>query len=115
MAEAERQQIAETLHDDIGQSLALMRIQLGRLTREVSDKARTELESVMDLVQTTIDSTRSLMLQMSPSALELGFWSAVDSLTAAHRRRRIASSDAATRSSTPSLIGPTARRRPRAS
>ena len=45
-AEAERQQIAETLHDDIGQSLALMRIQLGRLTRQVTDEARTELESV---------------------------------------------------------------------
>ena len=86
-AEAERQQIAETLHDDIGQSLALMRIQLGRLTRQVSDEARTELESVMDLVQTTIDSTRSLMLQMSPPALELGFWAAVDSLAAELKRQ----------------------------
>lgn len=86
-AEAERQQIAETLHDDIGQSLALTRIQLGRLSRKLPEEDRLELESVMDLVQTTIDSTRSLMIQMSPPALELGFWPAVDSMVAELKRQ----------------------------
>ena len=79
-AESERQQIAEALHDDVGQSLALVRIQLGRLGKRLSEKDRAEVESVSQLVQQTIDSTRSLMLQMSPPALDLGFWPAVESL-----------------------------------
>jgi PAS domain S-box-containing protein len=79
-AESERQEIAETLHDDIGQSLALVRIQLGRLGKRLSEEDRAEIESVSSLVQKTIDSTRSLMLQMSPPALDLGFWPAVDSM-----------------------------------
>lgn len=79
-AESERQQIAETLHDDVGQSLALVRIQLGRLGKRLSEEDRAEVESVSQLVQQTIDSTRSLMLQMSPPALDLGFWPAVESM-----------------------------------
>jgi PAS domain S-box-containing protein len=82
MAESERQEIAETLHDDVGQSLALVRIQLGRLGKRLSEEDRAEIESVSQLVQQTIDSTRSLVLQMSPPALDLGFWPAVDSMAA---------------------------------
>lgn len=79
-AESERHQIAETLHDDVGQSLALVRIQLGRLGKRLSEEGRAEVESVSQLVQQTIDSTRSVMLQMSPPALDLGFWPAVESM-----------------------------------
>lgn len=79
-AETERQQVAEILHDDIGQTLALMRMQLGRLRGRLTTEMDGELDSVMGLLRTTINSTRSLMLPMSPAAIEPGFWGAVDAL-----------------------------------
>jgi len=78
--EHERKKIATTLHADIGQTLAFLKLKIGELKeKESSPNTRKSLEEVHNLVQNAITSTRSLMTQISPSILyELGFLPAVD-------------------------------------
>jgi signal transduction histidine kinase len=79
--ESERHRIAATLHDDVGQNLAVIRIRLGQLGKELPAEQKEFLNSTAELVQQTIDSTRNLMVELSPAPLyELGFWPAVDRL-----------------------------------
>jgi PAS domain S-box-containing protein len=76
--EHERKRIATTLHAEIGQMLAFLKIKIGEL-KETSPDNQEGLKEVYDLVQNTITSTRSIMSQISPSILyELGFLPAVD-------------------------------------
>jgi len=78
--EHERKRIATTLHAEIGQILAFLKIKIGELKEKESSKNTQEsLKEVYNLVQNAITSTRSLMSQISPSILyELGFVPAVD-------------------------------------
>jgi PAS domain S-box-containing protein len=79
--ESEQHRIAESLHDDVGQDLAVIRIRLGQLGKDLPAEQKTFLNSTAELVQQTIDSTRNLMVELSPAPLyELGFWPAVDRL-----------------------------------
>ena len=79
--ESEQHRIAATLHDDVGQNLAVVRIRLGQLGKDLPDEQKAFLNSTTELVQQTIDSTRNLMVELSPAPLdELGFWPAVDRL-----------------------------------
>ncbi len=78
--EHERKRIATTLHAEIGQTLAFLKLKIGELKeKESSPNTRKSLEEVHNLVQNAITSSRSLMTQISPSILyELGFIPAVD-------------------------------------
>jgi PAS domain S-box-containing protein len=78
--EHERKRIATTLHAEIAQILAFLRIKIGELKeKESSENKRKSLNEVYNLVQKAIASTRSLMSQISPYILyELGFVPAVD-------------------------------------
>jgi PAS domain S-box-containing protein len=79
--EKEQHRIAESLHDDVGQNLAVIRIRLGQMGKELPAEQQELLNSTAELVQQTIDSTRDLMVELSPAPLyELGFWPAVDRL-----------------------------------
>ena len=78
--EHERKRIATTLHAEVGQILAFLKIKIAELKEKVSSPNNEELlKEVYKLVQNAITSTRSLMSQISPSILyELGFIPAVD-------------------------------------
>ncbi len=78
--EHERKRIATTLHAEIGQILALLKLKIGELKeKESSPKRQESLEEVYNLVQNSITSARSLMTQISPTILyELGFIPAID-------------------------------------
>lgn len=79
--EKEQHRIAESLHDDVGQNLAVIRIRLGQLGKSLPPEQKQFLIETTELVQQTIDSTRNLMVELSPAPLyELGFWPAVDRL-----------------------------------
>lgn len=78
--EHERRRIATELHDRISQSLAFSKIQLGHLGIMAKD---TELEDkiseISDLIDKTIQDTRSLTFELCPPVLyELGFVAAVE-------------------------------------
>ena len=67
------------MHDQIGQTLALTRIKLGELSESVPDGL---LNSVINLVNQTIQSTRSITVELSPPVLhEVGFEGALEWLT----------------------------------
>jgi PAS domain S-box-containing protein len=80
--ERERRRIAVDLHDCIGQNLAMIKVKLGVLQKEIPEKYSAKIEPMRELIEETIRSTRSLSFQLSPPVLyELGLASAVEWLT----------------------------------
>ncbi len=76
----ERREIASDLHDQIGQSLALLRIRLGQLRGNMvfggSDRDLAEMQKLLDH---TIRTTRNLTMAISPPVLyELGLAAACE-------------------------------------
>lgn len=76
----ERRRIAGLLHDDVIQSLALARIQLGAVAQS---RSPAESSKVVDesrkIIEQSIDNLRSLTYQLSPPILhELGLEAALD-------------------------------------
>ncbi len=74
-----RHRIATSIHDNIGQNLAISKIRLESLRQSVSSPEIAEsLDEIRKLIAQTIDSTRSLTFELSPPVLyELGFEAAV--------------------------------------
>ncbi len=75
----ERRSIATDLHDQVGQSLAVMRIQLAAAIGKTTDPAIIKsLEDVSDSLRQAIQETRSIMYDISsPVINELGLSAAI--------------------------------------
>ena len=80
--EAERQKLACEVHDQVGQTLALCRMQLGELTRDLGGaEVPPTLGVVRGLVEAALKDARSLMAELSPPLLrELGLAAALQNL-----------------------------------
>ena len=82
--EGERLRIAHELHDDLGQSLLLLKLQLGIMSRGLPpelQKSRQECAASIDNVQEIIDSVRRLSQDLIPPTLsEIGLKSAIKDL-----------------------------------
>jgi PAS domain S-box-containing protein len=78
--ERERRAIALSLHDNLGQSLALCKMKLDEVQSVISDaQAAQGLARVRDLIEESIHHTRLLTLELSPPVLyELGIGAAID-------------------------------------
>jgi len=76
----ERRQIAEYLHDNIGQSLAVIKLRLEALRVKAQDPAgRKSVEEITTLVSMVIADIRSLTYEVSPPILnELGLGPAIE-------------------------------------
>ena len=87
--ERERRRIAINLHDQIGQSLALLQIKLESTMKSVEDPAViAALQQCVDLVGQPILDTRALVSDLSPTVLyDLGFQQAVAWLVDNHAAR----------------------------
>lgn len=80
--ERERKRIAEDLHDRIVQTLAVAKIKLGELYKKYfeNDISNT-ICSLQNQIQSAIDDTRNLIVDLSPPILhQLGFEAAVEAL-----------------------------------
>jgi signal transduction histidine kinase len=79
----ERRRLASYLHDHIGQNLAIAKIKLGELRQSASSRGMAaSLDGIRNLLDETIQETRSLTFDLSPPILyELGFEPAVEWLT----------------------------------
>jgi len=80
--ERERRQLATTLHDQIGQVLALAKIKLGTLKEAASVEEYRQLSAeIRKLLEQAINSSRSLTFEISPPILyDLGFEKALQAL-----------------------------------
>ena len=78
--EHERKRIATTLHAEVGQTLAFLKLKISELKgKKYPENIKEDLEELHNLAENAINSTRSLMTQLSPAVLyELGFAPAVD-------------------------------------
>jgi len=82
--ERERVRIAHELHDDLGQSLLLLKLQLSGITRELTPELegpRQQCLNSIDTVQDIVDSVRRLSQDLVPPTLtEIGLKAALNSL-----------------------------------
>ena len=80
--ERQRRKIATELHDRIGQNLAVTKIKLGELRESYpSNLVAGQLSKIHEIVDQTIQDTRSLTFEISPPVLyELGLKPALESL-----------------------------------
>lgn len=88
--ERERRRIATTLHDHIGQILAISKIKLGALLESANnDVSLEQLKEVREHVEQAIKYTRSLTFELSPPILyDLGLESALEWLTEQLKEQR---------------------------
>jgi signal transduction histidine kinase len=76
--DAERRRMAATLHDGLGQYLALAKMTLDPLRQRVEGSDRTVLDSAIGLLDKSIEETRSLSFELSPPILyDLGIGAAL--------------------------------------
>ena len=78
--EEERHAIARELHDEVGQVLTGMRIELGRLEKvreEPPEIFRAHLDEVKGLADQTVKTVRNMAMGLRPSVLDLGLESAL--------------------------------------
>ena len=87
--ERERRRIATEIHDRIGQTLAVTKIQLGALKAALeSDKRAEMVEDIRQLITRTIKDTRTLTFELSPPVLyELGLQAALEWLAESIRQQ----------------------------
>ncbi|MEW6707631.1 MAG: ATP-binding protein [Pseudomonadota bacterium] len=75
----ERRQIARDLHDDLGQTLAAVRIRMAGLCQDPRDDVRAKAGEIAALVDQADRATRSLAAQLAPAVLyELGLLPALE-------------------------------------
>ena len=78
--ERERHRLAIYLHDEIGQSLALLQMKLGSFTTASKSKSdKHDIKVLRDLLETIIEQTRTLTFELSPPVLhQLGLEAAIE-------------------------------------
>jgi PAS domain S-box-containing protein len=78
--EEERRRLARDLHDDVGQALTALKIQLESLARSGESAGRTRVDECVDTVQHTLERVRQLSLSLRPPQLDdLGLAAAIRS------------------------------------
>ena len=80
--EGERRRVARELHDEVGQVLTAVLLQLDRLHRRARDADRPEAEQARETVRASLEEVRGIARRLRPEALDdLGLGSALTSLT----------------------------------
>lgn len=80
--EGERRRIARELHDEVGQVLTAVVLQLDRVQRAVGPQQRSELEEAREAVRGSLEDVRGIARRLRPEALDdLGLSSALAALT----------------------------------
>ena len=68
--EEERRRLARDLHDDVGQALTALKIQLESLARSGELAGRSRVDECVDTVQHTLERVRQLSLSLRPPQLD---------------------------------------------
>ncbi|MCB5163913.1 sensor histidine kinase [Streptomyces bambusae] len=88
--EAERKRIAQELHDEIGQTLTAVLLQLKHVADHAPEPVRTDLHQVQETTRASLDEIRRIARRLRPGVLEeLGLHSALRSLATEFTTRRL--------------------------
>jgi two-component system sensor histidine kinase UhpB len=80
--EGERLRIAQELHDEVGQTLTAVLLQLGRSARHADPKLESELLETQETARASLEDVRRISRELRPEALDdLGLASAIVALT----------------------------------
>jgi PAS domain S-box-containing protein len=88
--EEERKRIARDIHDELGQNLLALRIDISLLAVRTSHRQprlHLRANNALDQLDTTIRSVRGIMNELRPSVLDLGLQAALDWQAAEFRKR----------------------------
>lgn len=88
--EEERAAVAREIHDELGQSLTALKLQLEELRNGNGDATarREKLEKSLELLRSTIGQVRDLSSSLRPSALDsLGLWESLAQLVRTFREQ----------------------------
>ncbi|MBB5158452.1 HAMP domain-containing sensor histidine kinase [Saccharopolyspora phatthalungensis] len=80
--EAERHRIAQELHDEVGQTLTAVLLELKRVADQAPETVATALHQVQETTRDSLDEIRRIARRLRPGVLEeLGLVSALKALT----------------------------------
>ena len=68
--EAERLRVAQELHDEVGQSLTAVLLDLARAERQAPDALKRQLRGIQESVRASLDDARRIALELRPAALD---------------------------------------------
>jgi two-component system, NarL family, sensor histidine kinase UhpB len=86
--EAERKRVAEELHDEIGQHLTALMLELNGLAERASDGLRDDLGHARESTRATLDHVRAIARRLRPEALDdLGLVPALNALATSFSTR----------------------------
>ncbi|MDH2424271.1 HAMP domain-containing sensor histidine kinase [Sphaerisporangium sp. TRM90804] len=89
--EGERHRVAQELHDEVGQTLTAVLLELKRVADHAPPGVREELHQVQETTRTSLDEIRRIARRLRPGVLEeLGLGSALKALTAEFSRPGLA-------------------------
>jgi two-component system sensor histidine kinase UhpB len=87
-AESERLRIARGLHDEVGQTMTGVLLQLKRLEQVAGDESTEELEEAQHAVRAALEEVRRIAQELRPQTLEhLGLVSALTTLATTFSQR----------------------------
>jgi signal transduction histidine kinase len=81
LQEEERKHLAREIHDELGQSLSVLRLKLSILGLRFGESCpllEEEVPSMIELVDSTIKVARNVVTSLRPTALDMGIVSALD-------------------------------------
>ena len=79
--EDERKRIAREIHDELGQNLLALRLDISALHARTGDRhphLRERATAALDYIDTTLKSIRAIMNNLRPSVLDLGLQAAIE-------------------------------------
>lgn len=86
--EQERADIAREIHDDIGGSLAAVKLDLAWVSRRATDdEMRQHLSSALEMLQHALGASQRIMMNLRPAILDQGLVAAVQWLATSFERR----------------------------
>jgi two-component system sensor histidine kinase UhpB len=89
--EAERRRIGRDLHDEAGQSLVLLRLQLEMMEKDAPEALRPRLAQARLIAERTVDELRRTIAALSPAVVErLGLHAALRQLAARFAKQQSA-------------------------
>lgn len=86
--EEERRRVAQELHDEVGQALTAVMLQIGRLARKAPKELSDELHETLETTRASLEDVRRIAKQLRPEALDdLGLVPALNVLAATFAER----------------------------